>query len=75
MLRVKTFICVPKPFLTCHCTWIWQKFIEKDVLTEGLSLEMPIYVVAEGQEPSYFTRFFEWDSSKANVRKFPLKHF
>lgn len=43
------------------------KFIEKDVLTEGLSLEMPIYVVAEGHEPSYFTRFFEWDSSKANM--------
>uniref|UniRef100_A0A5B7BTK7 Putative villin-1 isoform X1 n=1 Tax=Davidia involucrata TaxID=16924 RepID=A0A5B7BTK7_DAVIN len=43
------------------------KFLEKDILVEGLSLETPIYVVTEGYEPPFFTRFFEWDSSKANM--------
>lgn len=44
-----------------------QKFLEMDVLVEGLSLEVPIYVVMEGYEPPFFTRFFLWDHSKANV--------
>ncbi|KAA8549393.1 hypothetical protein F0562_001077 [Nyssa sinensis] len=43
------------------------KFLEKDILVEGLSSETPIYVVTEGYEPPFFTRFFEWDSSKANM--------
>ncbi|OIW09546.1 hypothetical protein TanjilG_30865 [Lupinus angustifolius] len=43
------------------------KFLEMDVLVEGLSLEVPIYVVSEGNEPPFFTRFFSWDHSKANV--------
>jgi len=38
-----------------------------DVLVEGLSLEVPIYVVMEGYEPPFFTRFFSWDHSKENV--------
>lgn len=44
-----------------------QKFLVTVHLIEGLSLETPIYVVTEGQEPPFFTRFFEWDSSKANM--------
>ncbi|XP_015873827.3 villin-1 [Ziziphus jujuba] len=44
-----------------------MKFLEKDVLVEGLSSETPIYVVSEGHEPPFFTCFFEWDSSKANM--------
>ncbi|XP_030969070.1 villin-1 isoform X2 [Quercus lobata] len=43
------------------------KFLEMDVLVEGLSLETPIYIVTEGHEPPFFTRFFEWDPSKANM--------
>ncbi|KAK9280361.1 hypothetical protein L1049_014050 [Liquidambar formosana] len=43
------------------------KFIEADILAEGLSLETPIYVVTEGYEPPFFTRFFVWDSLKANM--------
>ncbi|XP_058759875.1 villin-1-like [Vicia villosa] len=43
------------------------KFLEMDVLVEGLSLEVPIYVVMEGYEPPFFTRFFSWDHSKANI--------
>ncbi|CAN0910703.1 VLN1 [Linum grandiflorum] len=42
-------------------------FLESDPLVEGLSLETPIYVVAEGHEPPLFTRFFEWDAAKANM--------
>lgn len=67
-----TSICVLN---FCHnFTWSWQKFLEKDVLVEGLSSETPIYVVSEGHEPPFFTCFFEWDSSKANVRTFPLSN-
>ncbi|KAJ6691914.1 VILLIN-1 [Salix purpurea] len=43
------------------------KFLQTDPLVEGLSSETPIYVVTEGREPPFFTRFFEWDSSKANM--------
>lgn len=44
-----------------------QKFLETDILAEGLSLEIPIYVVTEGYEPPFFTCFFAWDSLKANM--------
>ncbi|KAJ4977951.1 hypothetical protein NE237_008731 [Protea cynaroides] len=44
-----------------------MKFLETDILVEGLSLETPIYVVSEGHEPSFFTRFFAWDSSKTRM--------
>lgn len=54
-----------------HCRE--QKFLEMDVLVEGLSLEIPIYVITEGHEPPFFTRFFSWDHSKANVSLLPSK--
>ncbi|KAF5930828.1 hypothetical protein HYC85_031701 [Camellia sinensis] len=37
---------------------IGLKFVEMDILVEGLSSESPIYVVTEGYEPAFFTRFF-----------------
>ncbi|XP_021891713.1 villin-1 isoform X2 [Carica papaya] len=43
------------------------KFLEIDILVEGLSLDAPVYVVTEGHEPPFFTRFFTWDPSKANM--------
>ncbi|GMI81723.1 villin 1 [Hibiscus trionum] len=43
------------------------KFLQTDILEEQLSLETPIYVVTEGHEPPFFTCFFEWDPSKANM--------
>lgn len=46
---------------------IGQKFLEKDVLLEKLSLETPIFVILEGSEPPFFTRFFSWDSSKSTM--------
>ncbi|GJZ86672.1 NAC domain-containing protein [Tanacetum coccineum] len=30
-------------------------------------MDTPTYVVTEGNEPPFFTRFFEWDASKANM--------
>lgn len=50
-----------------------QKFLEMDILVEGLSLEIPIYVVTEGHEPPFFTRYFSWDHSKAKVLLFSLQ--
>ncbi|KAI3772098.1 hypothetical protein L6452_03273 [Arctium lappa] len=44
---------------------IGQKFLEHDFLLEKLSLETPIYIIAEGSEPQFFTRFFTWDASKS----------
>lgn len=50
-----------------QATNIGQKFLEKDVLLEKLSLETPIFVISEGSEPPFFTRFFSWDSSKSTM--------
>ncbi|GKV00427.1 hypothetical protein SLEP1_g13113 [Rubroshorea leprosula] len=44
---------------------IGGKFLEHDFLLEKLSRETPIYIVMEGSEPPFFTRFFTWDSSKS----------
>ncbi|KAJ3679231.1 hypothetical protein LUZ60_017242 [Juncus effusus] len=43
---------------------IAEKFIENDVLLETFSREMPVYIVSEGSEPHFFTRFFTWDTAK-----------
>lgn len=42
-----------------------EKFLECDFLLEKLSKHAPIYVVTEGSEPTFFTRFFTWDSAKS----------
>ncbi|KAF3452761.1 hypothetical protein FNV43_RR03194 [Rhamnella rubrinervis] len=44
---------------------IGEKFLEHDFLLEKLSREAPIYIVMEGSEPPFFTRFFAWDSAKS----------
>lgn len=55
-------------FIFSHiCIFDWQKFLQTDILEKELSLETPIYVISEGHEPPFFTCFFEWDPSKANV--------
>ncbi|XP_024003732.1 villin-1 [Eutrema salsugineum] len=43
------------------------KFLEMDILEEGLTVMTPLYVVTEGHEPPFFTRFFEWVPEKANM--------
>ncbi|XP_074273714.1 villin-4-like [Silene latifolia] len=46
---------------------IGEKFVERDFLLEKLSPKVPIYVIMEGNEPSFFTRFFTWDSAKSGI--------
>ncbi|WJX96600.1 Villin-4 [Trifolium repens] len=43
---------------------IGEKFLEQDFLLEKISPFTPMYIVMEGSEPSFFTRFFKWDSAK-----------
>ncbi|KAJ4891286.1 Villin-1 [Raphanus sativus] len=43
------------------------KFLEMDILEEGLTVRTPVYVVTEGHEPPFFTRFFDWVPEKANM--------
>ncbi|KAK7388118.1 hypothetical protein VNO78_22923 [Psophocarpus tetragonolobus] len=44
---------------------IGEKFLEHDFLLEALSREAPIFIVMEGSEPSFFTRFFKWEAAKS----------
>ncbi|KDP35406.1 hypothetical protein JCGZ_10390 [Jatropha curcas] len=44
---------------------IGEKFLENDFMLEKLSREAPIFIVMEGNEPPFFTRFFAWDSAKS----------
>ncbi|WJX24013.1 Villin-4 [Trifolium repens] len=44
---------------------IGEKFIEHDFLLEKLSRVAPVYVIMEGSEPPFFTRFFNWESAKS----------
>ncbi|XP_031503990.1 villin-3-like isoform X1 [Nymphaea colorata] len=46
---------------------IGQKYIERAAAYEGLPSDVPLYKVTEGNEPSFFTTYFVWDSAKANV--------
>ncbi|XP_068652517.1 villin-4-like isoform X2 [Aristolochia californica] len=46
---------------------IGEKFLQHDFLLEKLSQETPIFVVMEGSEPPFFTRFFTWDSAKSTM--------
>ncbi|XP_078443596.1 villin-5-like [Wolffia australiana] len=46
---------------------IGKKFIEHDFLMESPSAETTIFVVMEGIEPAFFTRFFTWDASKSSM--------
>lgn len=44
---------------------IGEKFVKLDFLMENLSSDTPIFVIMEGSEPTFFTRFFTWDSAKS----------
>ncbi|KAG5252888.1 villin [Salix suchowensis] len=47
---------------------IGQKYIEMAVSLDGLSPNVPLYKVTEGNEPSFFTSYFSWDPTKAAVQ-------
>ncbi|KAI4335395.1 hypothetical protein L6164_014040 [Bauhinia variegata] len=48
-----------------HALTIGEKFLERDFLMERISGEAPIYIIMEGSEPPFFTRFFTWESAKS----------
>ncbi|KAG2407579.1 Villin-4 protein [Vigna angularis] len=61
-------ICI----LDCHSeifVWVGQQVDPKSKIQaltiENLSREAPIYIVMEGSEPPFFTRFFKWESAKS----------
>ncbi|PWA92384.1 Gelsolin domain-containing protein [Artemisia annua] len=65
-------------YLTCVCASdgvkcnhqivsFFKKYIELASTLDGLSPTVPLYRVSEGNEPSFFTTFFSWDSAKANA--------
>lgn len=47
---------------------IGQRYMERAALLEGLLPDIPLYKVTEGNEPSFFTKFFAWDSAKAAIQ-------
>ncbi|XP_022935422.1 villin-3-like [Cucurbita moschata] len=47
---------------------IGQKYVEMAACLEGLSPNVPLYKVSEGNEPCFFTTYFSWDYSKAIVQ-------
>ncbi|XP_050230599.1 villin-3 [Mercurialis annua] len=46
---------------------IGRKYIEMAASLDGLSPNVPLYKVTEGNEPSFFTTYFSWDPTKAMV--------
>ncbi|XP_008786911.2 villin-2-like [Phoenix dactylifera] len=47
---------------------IGQKYMELAAALEGLSPDVPLYKVTEGNEPCFFTTYFSWDGTKAIVQ-------
>ncbi|XP_020107953.1 villin-2 [Ananas comosus] len=47
---------------------IGQRYIELAASLEGLSPDVPLYKVTEGNEPCFFTTYFSWDGTKAVVQ-------
>ncbi|XP_077218177.1 villin-2-like [Tasmannia lanceolata] len=47
---------------------IGQKYIELAAALEGLSPDVPLYRVTEGNEPCFFTTYFSWDSTRATAQ-------
>ncbi|KAM6592656.1 hypothetical protein CsatA_000359 [Cannabis sativa] len=47
---------------------IGEKYIEMAASLEGLSPNVPLYKVTEGNEPCFFTTYFSWDLAKASIQ-------
>ncbi|KAH0692782.1 hypothetical protein KY285_019879 [Solanum tuberosum] len=46
---------------------VGQKYVEMAASLEGLSPNVPLYKITEGNEPCFFTTFFSWDPAKASA--------
>ncbi|KAJ8900010.1 hypothetical protein K2173_024122 [Erythroxylum novogranatense] len=47
---------------------VGQKYIDMAASLDGLPLNVPLFKVSEGIEPSFFTTYFSWDLTKATVQ-------
>ncbi|XP_027367156.1 villin-2-like isoform X2 [Abrus precatorius] len=47
---------------------IGQKYVDMAASLEGLSPQVPLYKVTEGNEPCFFTTYFSWDHAKSTVQ-------
>ena len=65
VLTCSTFVIF---FFNCtYNIYSLQKYIEMAVSLDGLSPNVPLYKVTEGNEPLFFTSYFSWDPTKAAV--------
>ncbi|KAL5219060.1 hypothetical protein ABZP36_019744 [Zizania latifolia] len=46
---------------------IGQKYVEHVVTFEGLSPDVPLYKVIEGNEPCFFRTYFSWDNTRSVI--------
>ncbi|XP_057770352.1 villin-2-like [Salvia miltiorrhiza] len=46
---------------------IGQTYVEMAASLDGLAPNVPLYKVAEGNEPCFFTTYFSWDPAKASL--------
>uniref|UniRef100_A0A0A9CHT3 HP domain-containing protein n=1 Tax=Arundo donax TaxID=35708 RepID=A0A0A9CHT3_ARUDO len=46
---------------------IGQKYVEHAVAFEGISPDVPLYKVIEGNEPCFFRTYFSWDSTRSVI--------
>ncbi|XP_051138716.1 villin-2-like [Andrographis paniculata] len=46
---------------------IGENYVELAASLEGLSPKVPLYRIAEGSEPCFFTTYFTWDPAKASA--------
>ncbi|KAK8445877.1 hypothetical protein SEVIR_9G402100v4 [Setaria viridis] len=44
---------------------IGQKYVEHAVAFEGISPDVPLYKVIEGNEPCFFRTYFSWDNTRS----------
>uniref|UniRef100_A0A804LKJ9 HP domain-containing protein n=1 Tax=Zea mays TaxID=4577 RepID=A0A804LKJ9_MAIZE len=46
---------------------IGQKYVQHAVAFEGISPDVPLYKVNEGNEPCFFRTYFSWDSARSVI--------
>ncbi|KAL6649954.1 hypothetical protein ACP70R_014178 [Stipagrostis hirtigluma subsp. patula] len=46
---------------------IGQKYVEHAVAFEGISPDVPLYKVVEGNEPCFFRTYFSWDNTRSVI--------
>ncbi|RLN40918.1 villin-3-like [Panicum miliaceum] len=46
---------------------IGEKYVEHAVAFEGISPDVPLYKVSEGNEPCFFRTYFSWDNTRSVI--------